>query len=141
MAVPVGTSLGRHPFRIQDTFTWEDLSLGSTAAAEQARYRWLANGISKEAEPHFFEAHMSAFKENGEFTMVISVLLSPYDFRVYSSTVSLRMERAADLMASSMAYLGGLLGMPLSERIIRRYGGKIMEWLESVATMYEQKGM
>lgn len=132
----VGGSLGRNPLKIQDTFTWEDLCLGRGPAAEQARHYWKVNAIAEGPETHFFETRMSAFKERGKFTLVISVLLLPYDFPPYSDTSSLRAAEAVDLAALAITNLGGLLGIPLGKRVARRYGGKILEWLESVATIY-----
>lgn len=138
MAVPtVGTSLGRCPLKIQDTFTWEDLSLGYGPAAKQARHIWSINGIPTDSEAHFFEVHMSAFKERGKFTLVVSVLLLPYDFHIYSDTSNLRAVEAPGLAILAIAYLESLLGVPTARRMIRRYGGKILEWLGSVATIYE----
>jgi hypothetical protein len=134
-----GTSLGQNPFKIQDTFTWEDLSRGSSQAAKQAQHAWEINGASKGAEVHFFEVRMNAFKERGKFTLMISVLLLPYGFLIHSSTSRLRAAETPDLAALAMTYLDGLLGAPLAERAMRRYGGKILEWLESVAAIYEQE--
>lgn len=139
MAVQVGVSLGQNPFKIQDTFTWEDLFHACGSMAAQARHSWLINSVSTGPEVHFFEVRMSAFKEREKFTIVVSVMLLPYDFLVYSDTSSLRAVRAYDLAALAMGYLEGLFGMPLAERITRRYGGKILEWLESVAAIYEQE--
>ena len=82
---------------------------------------------------------MSAFKEQEKPTLVISVLLWPYGFLVCSSTSSLQAAKIIDLAALAMAYLDGMLGTSLAERVIRRYGGKILEWLESVANIYEQE--
>lgn len=137
----VGISLGQHPFKIQDTFTWEDLSRGDSRAAEQARHSWEINGISKGPETHFFEAHMSAFKEKEKFTLVVSVLLQPYGFLVCSSTSSVQAAKTIDLAALAVGYLDGMFGTPVAERFIRRYGGRILEWLESVAAVYEQEEM
>ena len=138
MAAPtVGTSLGRRPFKIQDTFTWEDLSRGYGPAARQARHSWAINDIPTGSEAHFFEAHMSAFKERGKFTLVVSVLLLPYDSLIYSDTSNLRAVEAPGLAVLAVAYLESLLGVPTAGRIIRRYGGKILEWLGSVAAIYE----
>jgi hypothetical protein len=137
----VGTSLGQNPFKIQDTFTWGDLSLGHSPAAEQARQGWWINGISAGPEAHFFEVRMNAFEERESLTLVISVMLLPYGYLVYSDTSSLRAARESDLAALAVAYLEGLLGMPLAERIIRRYGGRILEWLESVAAIYSQENL
>ena len=139
MAAPVGTSLGQNPFKIQDTFTWEDLSLGSSHAAEQARHSWSLNGIPTGPEAHFFEVRMNAFKEREKFTLVVSTLLLPYDYLIYSETTSMRSIEAEDLAVLALAYLEGLLGRPLAERAIRRYGGKMLEWLESVAIIYSQE--
>lgn len=142
MADPVaGMSLGRHPFKIQDTFTWGDLSLGTSFAAERARHSWEINGISKEPETHFFEARMKVSKECGKFTMAISVLLLPYDSLVCPGTSSLRAAETISLAALAMTYLDGMLGTPLAERAMRRYGGKILEWLESVSAVHEQEGV
>lgn len=138
-AQAVGTSLGKNPLKIQDTFTWEDLSRGCSSAAEQARHGWETNGISKGPETHFFEVRMSAFKERGKFTLVISVLLQPYGSLAYSDTSSVRAVEAADLAILAMAYLEGLFGMPLAERTTRSYGGRILEWIESVVAVYEQE--
>lgn len=136
MAAPaVGVSLGQSAFKIQDTFRWEDLSLGSGPAARQARHIWEVSNIPQGAEAHFFEARMNAFKERGKFTLVISVLLLPYDTLLYSDTSNLRAEKAMDLAAMAMTYLGGLLGSPLVKRVTRRYGGRILEWLESVSAL------
>lgn len=135
----VGTSLGHHPFEIQDTFTWEDLSRARGSIAEQARHSWSINGVSTGPEVHFLKVRMDAFKERGKFTLVISVMLLPYDFLIYSDTSSLRAVKSGDLAALAMAHLEGLLGMPLVKRVIRRYGGKILEWLESVAAIYESE--
>lgn len=138
-ATAVGTSLGQNPFKIQDTFTWEDLSHASSPMADRARHSWSINGISTGPEYHFFEVRMDAFKEREKFTMVVSTMLLPYDFLICSDTSSLRAAEISDLAALAPAYLEGLLGRPLVERIIRRYGGKILEWLESVATIYESE--
>lgn len=135
----VGTSLGQHPFEIQDTFTWGDLSRARGSIAEQARYSWSINGVLTGPEAHFFKVHMNAFKERGKFTLVISVMLLPYDFLVYSDASSLRAVEPGDLVTLAMAHLEGLLGTPLVKRVIRRYGGKILEWLESVAAIYESE--
>lgn len=139
MAAPVGSSLGQNPFKVQDTFTWEDLSRARGSIAEQARCSWSMDGISMGPEYHFFEVRMNAFKERGKFTLVISVMLLPYDCLVYSGTSSLRAVEASDLAAPALGYLEGLLGTPLADRFKRRYGGKILEWLESAATIYEQE--
>ena len=142
MAEPkVGTSLGRNPFKIQDTFTWEDLRQGSGPTAETARNSWEVAGIPAGTEAHFFYVHMNAFKEQEKFTLVISILLLPHGSLVYSDTSSLRAVKARDLATLAMAHLEGLLGVLLAARVIRRYGGKILEWLESVAAIYEQDGM
>ena len=138
MAALVGTSLGQNPFKIQDTFTWEDLSRARGSIAELARCSWSMEGISTGPEPHFFEVHMNAFEERGKFTLVISTMLLPYDCLVYSDTASLRAVEASDLVAPALGYLEDLLGTPLADRVKRRYGGKILEWLESVATIYEE---
>ena len=138
MAAPVGSSLGQSPFKIQDTFTWEDLSRARGSIAERARCSWLMDGISTGPEPHFFEVRMNAFKERGKFTLVISAMLLPYDCLVYSNTSSLRAVEASGLAVLALRYLEGLLGTPLADRVKLRYGGKILEWLESVATIYEQ---
>lgn len=137
----VGTSLGRHTFKIQDTFTWEDLSRGTSFAAERARHSWEMNGVSKKSEVHFFEVHMSVSKECRKFTMAISVLLRPYDFLICPGTSSLRAAETIDLAALAMTYLDGMLGTPLADRVMRRYGGKILEWLESAATVHAQEEM
>lgn len=139
MATPVvGTSLGQNPFKMQDTFTWEDLSRGCSSAAEQARHSWDINGIPRGPEAHFFEIRMDAFKDRGKFTLVISILLLPYGFLAYSDTSSLRAAEVTDLAVVAMSHLEGLLGISLAERTIRRYGGKILEWIGSVAEVYEQ---
>ena len=135
----VGTSLGQHPFEIQDTFTWGDLSHAGGSGAEQARHSWSINGVSTSPEAHFFKARMNASKERGKFTLVISVMLLPYNFLVYSDTSSLCAVKSGDLVTLVMAHLEGLLGMPLAERVIRRYGGKMLEWLESVSAIYEEE--
>lgn len=134
----VGTSLGQHPFEIQDTFAWEDLSRARGSIAEQARQSWSIDGVPTGPEAHFFKVSMSAFKERGKFTLVIFVMLLPYDFLVYSDTSSLRAVESGDLVTLAVAHLEGLLGTPLADRVKRRYGGKILEWLESVATIYGQ---
>lgn len=135
----VGASLGQHPFEIQDTFTWEDLSHAGSSSAEQARHSWSINGVSTGPEAHFFKVHMNAFKERGKLTLVISVMLLPYDFLIYSNTSGLRAVESGYLVTLAMAHLEGLLGTPLANRFKRRYGGKILEWLESVAAIYEEE--
>lgn len=135
----VGASLGKNPFKIQDTFTWEDLSRGTSFAAERARHSWEINGIPKESETHFFEARMDVFKECEKFTLVISVTLLPHDFLICPGPSMLRAVGAMDLSVLAMTYLDGMLGTPLADRAIRRYGGKILEWLESAGTVYEQE--
>jgi len=82
---------------------------------------------------------MNAFKERGKFTLVISVMLLPYDYLAYSDTSSLRAVEASDLAVLALKYLEGMLGTPLADRVKRRYGGKILEWLESVAAIYESE--
>ena len=139
MAAPVGSSLGQSPFKVQDTFTWEDLSRARGSMAEQARRSWSINGVSTGPEPHFFEVRMNAFKERGKFTLAISVMLLPYDYLAYSDTSSLRAVEASDLAVLALKYLEGMLGTPLADRVKRRYGGKILEWLESVAAIYESE--
>ena len=142
MAEPtVGTSLGQNPFKIQETFTWEDLRHGLGRSAEQARHSWEINGIPQNDEAHFFELRMSAFEDRGGFSMVLSMCLLPYGYLTFSETISLRAVEARDLALLAMAYLDGLLGESLAKRSIRRYGGKILEWLESVATVHEQEEM
>lgn len=140
MAPPaVGGSLGQNPFKIQDTFTWEDLRCGVGSSSEQARHHWGINGLPKNEEAHFFELRMNAFEDRGKFSMMLSVCLTPWDYLVFSETVSFRSVRAEDLAASTMVYLEGLFGMPAASRLIRRYGGKILEWLQSVATLSPNK--
>lgn len=140
-ASTVGTSLGQNPFKIQDTFTWEDLSRARGYTAEQARHSWSINGIPTGPEPHFFEVRMNAYKERGKFTLVISIMLLPYDFLAYSNTSSLHAVKTSDIATLAMEHLESLLGTPLADRVILRYGGKILEWLESMATIYEQEEM
>lgn len=138
MASPmVGTSLGQNQFNVQDTFTWGGLSRGPGRSAKQARHNWETNGIRKNEEAHFFELHMNAFKDNGEFSLVLSVCLYPYDYLVFSETVELQAAETKDLVPLVMAYLKGLFGTPLAKRVMCRYGGKMLEWLESVEILYE----
>lgn len=132
-AVGVGTSLGQNPFKAQDTFTWEDLRCGAGISSERARHSWEINGLPKHEEAHFFELRMNAFEDQGKFSMVLSVCLTPWDYLVCSETVSFQAAKAEDLAALAIAYLEELFGRPVAERIIRRYGGKILEWLQSVA--------
>lgn len=140
MAPPaVGVSLGQNLFKVQDTFTWEDLSCGSGRSAKQAKHNWETNSIHKNGEAHFFELHMSAFKDHGEFSLVLSVLLYPYDYLVFSETAELQAAETKDLVPLVRAYLKGLFGTPLAERAIRRYGGKMLEWLESVEIVHKQE--
>lgn len=140
MALPtVGTSLGQNPFNAQDTFTWEDLSCGPGRSAKQARYNWETNGIHKNEEAHFFGLHMNAFEDNGEFSLELSVCLYPYDYLVFSETIELRAAETKDLVPLVMAYLKGLFGTPLAKRATRRYGGKMLEWLESVEILYKEE--
>lgn len=140
MASPaVGASLGQNPFKVQDIFTWEDLSCGPGRSAKQARHNWEANGVHKNGEAHFFELHMNVFKDYGEFFLVLSVFLHPYDYLVFSETIELQAAETKDLVPPAMAYLKGLFGTPLAERAIRRYGGKMLEWLESVEILYKEE--
>lgn len=140
MASPaVGTSLGMNPLKIQDTFTWEDLRRGLRDSAKQARYAWGINAIPENEEIHFFEFRMNAFEDRGKFSMVLSVCLLPYDYLAFSETVSLRAAEARDLAPLAVAYLEGLLGAPLGKRVMLRYGGRMLEWLESVSAAYEQE--
>lgn len=134
MAPPaVGVSLGQNPFKAQDTFTWDDLRCGSGGSSERARHSWEINGLPKHEEAHFFELRMNAFEDQGKFSMMLSVCLTPWDYLVFSETVSFRAARVEDLAALAIAYLEELFGRPVAKRIIRRYGGKILEWLQSVA--------
>lgn len=139
MAQPaVGASLGQNPFKVQDTFTWEDLHCGVGSSSEQARHSWEINDLPKNEEAHFFELQMNAFEDRGKFSMVLSVCLTPWDYLVFSETVSFRAAEVKDLVPLMTAYLEELLGTPTAKRIIRRYGGKTLEWLQSVAAIYEQ---
>lgn len=140
MAPPtVGISLGQNPFKVQDTFTWEDLSCGPGESAKQARHNWETNDIHKNEEAHFFELHMNVFKDHGESFLVLSVLLYPYDYLVFSETTELQAVETKDLAPLIMAYLRGLFGTPLAERTMRRYGGKMLEWLGSAETLYREE--
>lgn len=134
MASPaIGGSLGRNPFKIQDTFTWEDLCYGIGRSSEQARHSWEINGLPENEETHFFEIRMNAFEYEGKFSMVLSVCLTPWDYLVFSETVSFRVAEVEDFVPLVTASLEELLGMPTAKRIVRRYGGRILEWLQSVA--------
>lgn len=140
MALPVaGTSIGQNPFKIQDTFTWEDLRQGLSSSAEQARYSWEINDLLRNEEAHFFELQMSAFEDRGKFSMVLYVCLLPYDYLIFSETVDLRAAKAEGLVPLTMSYLEKLLGVSLAKRAMRRYGGKMLEWLESVTAIYEKE--
>lgn len=140
MAPPaVGTSLGQNPFKVQDTFTWEDLRCGVGYSSKQAGHSWKINGLPENEEAHFFELRMNVFEYQGKFSMVLSVCLTPWDYLVFSETVSFRAVKVEDLVSSATAYLEGLFGMPTAKRIIRRYGGKMLEWLQSAATIYKQE--
>ena len=139
MASPVkGTSLGENPLKIQGTFTWADLSRGYSSAAKKARAAWHRNRLPTEEEEHFFELNMASFMDGGKFSLVVSVRIVPYNYLVYSETTSMRAAVATDLATLAMAYLEGLFGVALTKRAVRRYGGRILGWLESVATIYEQ---
>lgn len=133
------TSLGQNPFKIQDTFTWEDLRQGLGSSAKQARHNWEINDLPKNEEPHFFELRMNTFEDRGKFSMVLSVCLTPWDYLVFSETVCFRAVKTEDLALLMTAYLEGVFGMPVAKRTIRRYGGRILEWLQSVAAMYKQE--
>ena len=134
----MGTSLGQNPFKVQDTFTWADLQQGIDGSAKQARHSWETNGLPKNEEAHFFELWMDAFEDGGEFSMVLSVHLRPYDYLIFSEAVSIQAAKAGDLMLPAMAYLRRLFGTPLVNRISRRYSGKMLEWLESVEALHGQ---
>lgn len=137
MASPVvGTSLGQNPFRVQDTFTWEDLRHGLGRTAEQARHNWEVNDLPKNEEAHFFELGMNTFRDEGEFFMVLSVRLYPYDYLILTETVSLQATKAEGLVPLVMTYLKGLFGEPLTKRATHRYGRKMLEWVDSAAIMY-----
>ena len=135
----IGASLGQNPFKVQDTFTWEDLRQGVGDSAEQARHSWETNGLPKNGEAHFFELGMDAFEDGGGIYMVLFVHLHPYDYLIFSETVRIQAAKAGDLMLPAMAHLKRLLGAPLANRVIRRYSGKMLEWLESVETLYGQE--
>lgn len=140
MAPPVvGASLGQNPFKIQDTFTWEDLSCGSAESTTQAMHSWETNSIHKNGEAHFFELHMNAYKYHGEFSLVLSMLLYPYDYLIFSETTELQAAETKNLAPLVMTYLKGLFGTPLAKRVMRRYGGKMLEWLESVEILYKEE--
>lgn len=140
MAPPaVMASLGRNPFKIQDTFTWEDLSCGSGRSAKQARHNWETDGIHKNGEAHFFELRMDASEHHEGFSLTLSALLYPYGYLVFSEATELRAAETGDLIPLVVAYLRGLFGTPLAERVICRYGGKMLEWLESVEILYEEE--
>lgn len=134
----VGTSLGRNPFKVQDTFTWEDLRQGLEGPAEKARYSWEVNDLPKNEEAHFFELWMDVSEDQGEFVMVLSVRLHPYDYLILSETTSFQAARARDLTLPVMAYMRRLFGVALAKRATRQYGGKMLEWLESAETLYRQ---
>lgn len=134
----VGASLGQNPFKAQDTFTWEDLSCGPGRSAKQARHNWETSSIQKNMEVHFFELYMNVVKDHGEFFLVLSVLLYPYNCLVFSETTELQAAETKDLTSLVMAYLKGLFGTPLAERTMRRYGGKMLEWLESANILYNE---
>lgn len=140
MASPVvGVSLAQNPFKVQDTFTWGDLHQGISGSAKLAKHSWETNGLPKNEEAHFFELWMDAFEDGGEFSMVLSVHLRPYDYLIFSEAVNIQAAKAGDLMLPAMAYLRRLFGAPLVNRVIRRYGGKMLEWLESVEALYGQE--
>nr|DAV65839.1 MAG TPA: hypothetical protein [Caudoviricetes sp.] len=82
---------------------------------------------------------MNVFKECEKFTLAISVLLLPYDFLICPGTSRLRAVETIDLAAIAMTYLDGMFGTPLAERAIRQYGGKILGWLDSAATVHAQE--
>lgn len=138
-ALVPGTSLGQNPFWLQDTFVWDDLSRGLSPAAKRARYSWGINLLPIGEEPHFFTVTMDAFMEHGKFTLTISTRLLPYNYLVFSEATSMRAKEAHDLQAPALAYLEGLLGEPLARRTARRYGGRIQEWLDSVAMTTESQ--
>lgn len=140
MAPPaVGTSLGHNILKVQDTFTWEDLRQGIGDSAKQARHSWETNGLPKNGEAHFFELWMDAFEDGEGIYMVLSVHLHPYDYLIFSETVRIQAAKAGDLMLPAMAYLRRLFGTPLVNRVSRRYGGKMLEWLESIEALYGQE--
>ena len=140
MAPPaVGVSLGQNPFKVQDTFTWEDLRCGVGGSSEQARHSWEINALPKNEEAHFFDLRMTAFEDRGKFSMVLSVCLTPWDYLVFSETVSFRAAEVEDLVPLIVAYLKELFGTATAKRIIRRYGGKMLEWLQSVAAIYREE--
>lgn len=140
MALPtVGTSLGQNPFKVQDTFTWEDLRQGLGDSAKQALHSWEMNGLPKNGEAHFFELVMDAFEDGGGTYMVLFTHLRPYDYLIFSETARIQAAKAEDLMPPVMAYLRRLFGAPLVNSVIRRYGGKMLEWLESVEILYRQE--
>lgn len=140
MALPtIGASLGQNLFKVQDTFTWEDLRQGHGGSAKQARHSWEINDLPRSEEAHFFELWMDAFEDHGEFSMVLSMYLRPYDYLVSAGTVSFQAVKAEGLVPLVVTYLEGMFGVPAAKRIIRQYGGKMLEWLQSVAVMYEQE--
>ena len=140
MAPPVvGGSLGQNPFKLQDTFTWKDLCCGVSSSSERARHSWEANGLPKNGEAHFFELQMNMLESLDGFSVALSVRLHPYDYLAFSETTGLRAAEAGGLMPPVLAYLEGLFGSPLARRIARRYGGRILEWLDSVMAICEQE--
>lgn len=140
MAPPaVGASLGQNPFKAQDTFTWEDLCRGLGDSAKQARHSWEINDLPKDEETHFFEFRMNASRDQGEFSMVLSVCLTPWDYLVFSETTCFRAVKVEDLALSAVVYLEGVFGTLVAKRVRRRYGGRILEWLQSTAAMYERE--
>lgn len=140
MAPPaVGTSLGQNTFKVQDTFTWEDLRQGLGDHAEQARHSWEMNGLPKTEEAHFFELGMDAFEDGEMISMVLFVRLHPYDYLIFSETTHVQAAEVGGLTLPATAYLRGLFGAALVNRVIRRYGGKMLEWLESVEILYRQE--
>ena len=140
MASPaVGTSLGQNPFNIQDTFTWEDLHRGLGDSAKQARHSWEINSLPKDDETHFFELRMNVLKDRGKFSMVLSVCLTPWDYLVFTETISFRAAEVGGLASLTVSYIEGIFGVSLAKRVARRYGGKMLEWLSSAAAAHERE--
>jgi len=132
------TSIGRCPYEFLETFTVRDLQQGRLKYAELALKHLRAIGIDDPYVTHYAKVRVSP---TGTNVAAITISLLLYGEVVYTDTIAVDAQSWLGVLTVALEYISGALGRDFGDRVTRRQAVRMMEWLESVATIHGETAM
>ena len=131
------TSLGKCPYEFLETITVRDLQQGRLKYTEMALKRLQSLGLDDPDVLHYVKVRVLP---TGAHAAIVTLSLMPYGEVAYNDTVAVDAPSWLRLLPAILTYIYGALGPAVGSRVVRRNAARMMEWLDSVASVYPSVG-